>query len=157
MGGVEWLLELVLIGLLIATLVHALRLERALGLLKRDRATLEEMIAGFNASTREAEGGITRLREAADGAGRQIARHVQLAQELKGDLGYLVERGEKLADRLDRGLRAGRVAAAEGDQTLAAKPAPAAIGVPVADEAEASSRGRSQAERDLMKVLRMAR
>ncbi len=159
MSGMEWLLELVLIGLLAATLVHALRLERALGLLKRDRATLEEMIAGFNASTREAEGGIARLREVADGAGRQIARHIQLAQELKGDLGYLVERGEKLADRLDRAARAGRAAAAD-DRTptyapriasLAAMPA----GAPA--EPEPSPRGRSQAERDLMKALRMAR
>ena len=159
MSGMEWLLELVLIGLLAVTLVHALRLERALGLLKRDRATLEEMIAGFNASTREAEGGITRLREVADGAGRQITRHVQLAQELKGDLGYLVERGEKLADRLDRSLRAGRAVAAEASPAPTYAPRQPAL----AAEAEAGAgaepvpRGRSQAERDLMKALRMAR
>jgi hypothetical protein len=157
MSGMEWLLELVLIGLLVVTLVHALRLERALGLLKRDRATLEEMIAGFNASTREAESGIARLREAADGAGRQITRHVQLAQELKGDLGYLVERGEKLADRLDRALRAGRAVATETGAAPTYAPRQPALAADVGAEPEAAPRGRSQAERDLMKALRMAR
>ena len=51
----ELILELVLIALLAATLFHAVRLERALGVLKRDRVQLQELIAGFNASTRQAE------------------------------------------------------------------------------------------------------
>ena len=67
----EWILELALVALLAATLFHAVRLERALGVLKRDRAALQELIAGFNASTRQAELGIERLRAAADGAGRR--------------------------------------------------------------------------------------
>ena len=54
----EWLLEIALIGLLLATMFHAVRLERALGVLKRDRAALEELVAGFNDSTRAAEQGI---------------------------------------------------------------------------------------------------
>ena len=37
----EWTLEIVLVVLLLATLIQALRLERALGILKRDRASLE--------------------------------------------------------------------------------------------------------------------
>ena len=74
MAAMEWTLEIVLVVLLAATLFHAVRLERALGVLKRDRVALEELVAGFNASTRQAESGIERLRAAADGAGRQIAR-----------------------------------------------------------------------------------
>ena len=76
MAGMEWILELVLVALLAATLFHAVRLERALGVLRRDRVELQELIAGFNASTRQAELGIERLRAAADGAGLQIARQV---------------------------------------------------------------------------------
>ncbi len=60
----EWILELALVGLLAATLFHAVRLERALGVLKRDRVQLQELIAGFNASTHQAEVGIERLRTA---------------------------------------------------------------------------------------------
>jgi hypothetical protein len=147
MPGMEWILEAVLALLLAATLFHALRLERALGVLKRDRAVLEELVAGFNASTRQAEAGIEHLRAAADGAGRQMARQIDTAARLKDDLVFLLERGELLADRLDSLVRAGRPLAAEPLRQVHA-----------ADEDDAGlPRVRSQAERDLLKALRMAR
>ena len=89
MGSAQWVLELALLLLLAATLFHALRLERALGVLKRDRAVLEELVEGFNDSTRQAETGIERLRNAAEGAGRQISRQIESAQLLRDDLSFL--------------------------------------------------------------------
>ncbi len=142
----ELILELVLVALLAATLFHAVRLERALGVLKRDRVQLSELIAGFNASTRQAEIGIERLRGAADGAGQQIARQVDAALSLKDDLALLIERGGRLADRLEALVRAGRPLASE---------APRLTVVSNTDATE--PRVRSQAERDLLKALRMAR
>ena len=142
MGGAQWVLELVLVALLAATLVHALRLERALGVLKRDRAALEELVAGFNASTRQAESGVERLREAADGAGRHLARQLEQVRRVEGDLSFLIGRGEGLADRLDPLIRAAR---------------PLAAATPPAPTAEEPPRLRSQAERDLVKALRLAR
>ena len=73
MGGWQIFLELGLIVLLGATLYHALRLERALGVVRRDRAELEMLLRGFTDSTRQAESAIERLRGAADGAGRHVA------------------------------------------------------------------------------------
>jgi cell division protein FtsB len=78
MAAMEWTLELILVVLLLAMLFHAIRLERALGVLRRDRASLEQLVIGFNASTHQAESGIQRLRAAADGTGRQI--ETQLAK-----------------------------------------------------------------------------
>ncbi len=147
----EWLLELALIVLLAATLFHATRLERALGVLKRDRATLEALVAGFNASTRQAEDGIERLRAEADGAGRQIARQTEMATVLKDDLAFLTERGERLADRLDRLVRTARPLVADAPRTATTEPQR-----PDVSPAE-PPRARSQAERDLLKALRMAR
>lgn len=141
----EFLLEIVLVVLLAATLFHALRLERALGVLKRDRAMLEELVSGFNASTRAAEDGIGRLRSAADGAGRQMARQIEAAAALKDDLLFLNERGERLADRLDGLVRAGRPFG------------PDALPPPADFAPEPEPPLRSQAERDLMKALRLAR
>ena len=149
----EWLLEIALVVLLAATLFHAVRLERALGVLKRDRVALEELVAGFNASTQRPRPGIERLRAAADGAGRQIARQVDAAAGAEGR-----------PDAADRAWRpAGRPARRAGARRPAAG----------AERAAASSRGRSadagasrcreeptvrsQAERDLLKALRMAR
>ncbi len=153
MAGMEWLLEIALVGLLAATLFHALRLERALGVLKRDRAVLEDLVTGFNASTQQAEAGIDRLRGAAEGAGRQIARQIDAACGLKDDLVYLTERGERLADRIDALVRSGRPLAAEPARPATVEPIRLAGTEP--DPAEA--RVRSQAERDLIKALRLAR
>jgi len=143
----EWILEAVLVLLLAATLFHALRLERALGVLKRDRAVLEDLVTSFNASTRQAETGIEQLRIAADGAGRQMARQIETVLRLKDDLVFLLERGETLADRLDSLVRAGRPLGSEALRPIQA----------VDDDQADLPRVRSQAERDLLKALRMAR
>jgi hypothetical protein len=193
-GDVQWLLDIALIILLCATLFHALRLERALGVLKRDRSALEELVTGFNASTRQAEQGIERLRAAADGAGRQIAKQIDAANPLKDDLVFLIERGERLADRMEALVRTSRELAPEASRVPLAEyqhfeigrgeaartdiphpdfgrvqarsadvarpeaveraPAPRAPARPDTGE---QPRLRSQAERDLLKALRMAR
>ncbi len=124
MDGMQWLLELVLIGLLAATLFHALRLERALGVLKRDRSALEGLVAGFNASTRQAEAAVEQLHVAAEGAGRTISRQAEMALALKDDLVFLMERGDGLADRLDVLVRSAKslTAAEPRYQQAAAEP-----------------------------------
>lgn len=147
--------DLVLIVLLAATLFQALRLERALGVLKRDRAALEQLVAGFNASTRQAEQGIERLRATAGGAGREIAKQIDTCTALKDDLNFLIGRGGKLADRLDALVRSARDLDPEPfhDTPLPSLP-PAAADPP---EEPAPPRLRSQAERDLFKALKLAR
>ncbi len=164
----QWLLEIALLILLAATLFHALRLERALGVLKRDRAALEALVDGFNSSTRAAEQGIERLRSAAEGAGRQVQRQVDMAVGLKDDLLFLTERGERLADRLDQLVRSARpLAPAATSAAVASPPEPALWPVEAAEPEEAdlpdaplrgpAAQLRSQAERDLLRALRMAR
>ncbi len=142
----QWVLDIALLALLAATLVHAVRLERALGVLRRDRAALQELIDGFNASTHQAELGIERLRGAAEGAGQQIVRQIDAAVSLKDDLAVLIERGGRLADRMDLLIRAARPLAAEPQRLTV-----------VAEQDTAEPRVRSQAERDLLKALRLAR
>jgi hypothetical protein len=142
----EWFLELALVVLLAATLFHAVRLERALGVLKRDRVQLQELVACFNASTRQAEVGIERLHAAADSAGIQIARQVDAALSLKDDLTLLIDRGNRLADRLESLVHASRPLTAEAPRLTV-----------VSDNEPAEPRVRSQAERDLLKALRKAR
>ena len=146
MAAMEWLLEVALALLLAATLFHAIRLERALGVLKRDRAALEELVAGFNASTRQAESGIDRLRSAADGAGRQMAKQIESAATLKDDLMFLSERGERLPDRMEKLVRAARPLISEPPSRT-----------PHPEPETDTPRVRSQAERDLLKALKLAR
>ncbi len=180
MGNAQWVLELALLLLLAATLFHALRLERALGVLKRDRAVLEDLVEGFNDSTRQAESGIERLRAAADGAGRQMARQTESAQKLRDDLSFLADRSDQLAGRLETAVRSARMfadltslppgvqaVAASGSASTNASHAAAtlarvaAVAPPEPDTPELAGepapRLRSQAERDLQRALRAGR
>lgn len=150
MIAMEWILDSLLAVLLAATLFHAVRLERALGVLKRDRAALETLVAAFNASTRAAETGVERLRAATDGAGKQMQRQVDAATALRDDLTFLVQRGEGLADRLDDLVRSARPAAADAGPRHPYAP-------PARPKEPEEPKLRSQAERDLLKALRMAR
>jgi chromosome segregation ATPase len=148
MAGMEWTLEIVLVVMLGATLVQAIKLERALGVLKRDRASLEMLVAHFNTSTHQAENGIERLRAAADGAGRHIEHQLTQSVMLKDDLAFLTERGERLADRLDTLVRSARPLTQERPLTKE-RVGKAAAATP--------SSGTSQVERNLLQALRLAR
>jgi hypothetical protein len=142
MAGMEWSLEIILVVLLAATLVQAIRLERALGVLKRDRTALESLVAHFNGSTQQAENGIQRLRAAVDGAGRDIEGQITKSISLKDDLAFLTERGDRLADRLDTLVRVAR-------PLVPSQPASVL-------ETNLTDAG-SQIERNLLQALRLAR
>ena len=145
MGGIETGIELLLMVLLAATLLHAVRLHRALSAMRQDRETLQDAVAGFDNGTRQAEAGLTRLRDVAE----QLAGKLGHAAGLKDDLEFLSERGEMLADRLDTLVRAARALAPALTAPRAAPPPTAAsYGMPE------PGRVRSQAERDLLVALK---
>ncbi len=139
MSWIEWLLQLVTVLLLLAAMPFALRLHRQLAALRTEGTALEGGAQGLNEATRLAESASLRLRASAEAAGRQLSEKLAVADPLRDDLRYLVERAETLADRLEALLRQGRSAEA------AAPP-------PVAPKTEPGS-GQSQAERDLMRAL----
>ena len=142
MGNIDWILEVVLVGLLGFTLVHAIRLERALQTLRHDRSALGDAIAGFDDSTRQAEAGINRLHAAASESAQILAHRVEQGGSLRDDLQFLIDRGTTVADRLDMLVRATRNA-------------PSVTATPAAS-ASAEPKVRSQAERELLMALRGA-
>lgn len=139
MGNIDWILEIVLVGLLGITLVHAIRLERALKTLRQDRSALGEAIAGFDNSTRQAEAGISRLHATASEASQVLGQRLEQGTSLRDDMQFLIDRGTIVADRLDLLVRATRT-------TPAAAPTPA----------PAEPKVRSRAERELLLALRGA-
>ena len=151
-------LECVLVVLLGVTLLHAIRLERALGILRGERSALGDAVATLENGTRQAESGVEALRMAAENAGRQLARHVERAAALQDDLKFLHARGESIADRLEELVRTGRPLAAlhTAPQGAAARSA-AAEGATESAPPESVPRVRSQAERDLLRALQVAR
>jgi hypothetical protein len=143
----EWAAQAVLLLMLGVAIPFAIRLERQLAALRRDRGALEAGAAGMSEATRAAEAAMLRLRATAEGAGKGVAERIAAAEPLREDLRFLTERAEALADRLDALVRSARPLAGH------AAPAPA----PAATLAEPAVTPRSQAERDLLKALRLAR
>lgn len=149
MASIDLILELVLVGLLGVTLVHAIRLERALKSLRHDRAALGEAIAGFDDSTRQAEAGIHRLHSAAAESAQLLSPRLEQGASLRDDLQFLIDRGSSVADRLDGLVRSTRVASPGHPMGAAPLAAPS---LPVVSEPKV----RSQAERELLVALRGA-
>jgi len=143
----EWVLEVTLLVLLGAAIPFAVRLERALRELRKDRAAMEISAKGLSEAAAAAEAAILRLRATAELAGRQVQERVTTAEPLRDDLRFLIERADALADRLEALVRAVRPVAGREPP-----PAPAAAR-PAREPPSDAGPLRSQAERDLLRAL----
>jgi hypothetical protein len=147
LSWLEWGLQLAVLVLLGAAIPFAIRLERALREIRKDRAAMETSAQGLSEAAGAAESAILRLRATAELAGRQVQERVTTAEPLRDDLRFLIERAETLADRLESLVRAGRPMAGHEPP-----PAPAATRPPREPPSDAGPL-RSQAERDLLRAL----
>lgn len=149
MSILEWIMQSALLLLLASTIPFALRLERGLAALRRDRAALDASASGFSEAVRQAESTLVKLRTIAEGSGRNLSEQTTFAESIGNDLRDLLERAGPAADRLEGLLRSARPT--PGDERSHARE------LPMAREHAASEPMRSQAERDLLKVLRGGR
>ena len=147
LSWLEWGLQLAVLVLLGAAIPFAIRLERALREIRKDRAAMETSAQGLSEAAGAAESAILRLRATAELAGRQVQERVSTAEPLRDDLRFLIERAETLADRLESLVRAGRPMAGHEPP-----PAPAATR-PTREPPSDAGPLRSQAERDLLRAL----
>ena len=139
----QWVLELILVALLGATLFYALRLERTIGVLRRDRIGLGDVLTSIRNALDDAERGIQSLQSMADGTGRALSREIEAAAEAERDMKFLLDRVESVAVKVETVIRSGRAVAAGDDPGSGA----AKSAVPI----------HSKAERDLLKVLRLSK
>jgi hypothetical protein len=140
--------------LLIATIGYAAVLNRRLGVLREDRAKLEELIQGLNVASVNAQNGIAGLRKATDDVGRDLEKELAASRSLRDDLHYLIERGGAVADRLEGSIRARR----DDGPRIAEVPGAPRTGGKVAQlrtPAEPQEAGAqiSRAERELLRAL----
>jgi hypothetical protein len=158
------LMDLVVAGLLLATLSYCIVLNRRLAALRDDKGELRELIRGLGTAAQRAESGVASLRNAAEQIGVALQQEIDRARGLRDDLAYLLERGGTLADRLEGAVRQRRDAAS----VVRASPAePARVPQPATPErleppapAETAPRVAarvasfpSRVERDLRRVL----
>ncbi len=94
--------------LLVATIAYAAILNRKLGVLRDAKTEMVALIASLSESTERAGNGIESLKQEAGRSGEALQNKVERARALVDDLGFLIENGTRLAERLDGGIGAAR-------------------------------------------------
>jgi hypothetical protein len=102
------ILDVVVAGLLVATIAYAALLSRRLGALRNDKQQLEALVSSLDASSQRAEGSIAALRETAERIGQQLQQRIDQGKALQGDLSYIIDLGGGLADRMEATIRTRR-------------------------------------------------
>jgi chromosome segregation ATPase len=105
------LLDVIVAGLLVATIAYAVRLSRRLAVLREDRQQLQDMIKGLQKATQQAEEAVGGLRLGAADAGKGLHEIAERAQGLKADLLFIIEKADSAADRLEAVLKSQRESA----------------------------------------------
>ena len=95
-------------GLLVATIVYAVVLNRKLTVLRSAKGEMEALVARFAEATAQAENCIQTLKTHAAESGASLDGMVSRAHGLADDLSFLIERGNSLANRLEGAIESGR-------------------------------------------------
>lgn len=155
---VTLILDSLIVVLLTATVIYCFLLSRRLRDLRGSQAEFVKLMEGFNTATEHAEAGIARLSEVSAEQGMKLDERTESARSLCDELAFLVDRGERIADRLAR-----EPSPDGGMPGATVRPAPVALGPrPVKspdpkDSMIGDGASRSAVERDLLDALRVAR
>ena len=95
-------LDIVMIVLLLATIVYAVILNRKLAAFRRSREDMQNFLTAFNAANERAETSINALKNMAEQSGERLREDIEKASALNEDLTFMVDRGESIANRLEK-------------------------------------------------------
>ncbi|MGA1859388.1 DUF6468 domain-containing protein [Azospirillum sp. 11R-A] len=130
---VSIIIDVVMVGLLAATIAYAIILNRQIIALRESRGEMAELIQGLNDAMGRAESGVRTLKKAASDTGEDLQRTVNKAQTLRDELEFMIEAADALANRLggvgerDGGRDAGRRdSGRDGGRSVAVAPTLAA-------------------------------
>jgi hypothetical protein len=104
------LLDLLMVGLLIATIFYAVSLQRSLSRLRDGKAELASLLEGLSESVARAEISITGMKAAAGEYDASLAQRIGTARALVDELQVINETANNLATRIERAVQAGRTA-----------------------------------------------
>ncbi|WP_223677912.1 DUF6468 domain-containing protein [Azospirillum agricola] len=117
---ISLILDLVIVGLLAATIAYAIILNKQIVKLRESRGEMAELIQGLNDAMAKADTGVRGLKKTAADTGEDLQRTVAKAQALRDELHFMIEAADTLATRLgnvaerDGGRDQGRPGAARG-------------------------------------------
>lgn len=97
---ISLILDLVIVGLLAATIAYAIILNKQIVKLRESRGELAELIKGLNEAISGAETSVRGLKKTASETGEDLQRTVNKAQTLRDELEFMIEAADALANRL---------------------------------------------------------
>lgn len=101
-------LDLLVAGLLVATIAYAVVLNRRLGQLRDGSAQMEQLVADFYQATKHAESGVMALKEVAGRSDTDVTGQLEALGKLHDELEFLVTRAEAESAKLEDLIRQGR-------------------------------------------------
>ncbi|MCE2576855.1 DUF6468 domain-containing protein [Komagataeibacter sp. FNDCR2] len=97
---IQMIIEVVLSFFLFLGIIYSFYLGRVLSNLRRDRASLLELVAKLESSVRSAEDGVEKLRVAGEVSGRPLSKMIEQAKITGTELGSMAGQADTTADRL---------------------------------------------------------
>ncbi|WP_029008963.1 DUF6468 domain-containing protein [Azospirillum halopraeferens] len=93
-------LDLVLVGLLVATIAYAIILNKQIVRLRDSRSEMADLIAGLNEAMTKAELGVRGMKRTASDTGEELQRTIDRGRALRDELQFMIEAADTLANRL---------------------------------------------------------
>lgn len=156
MDSLELLVNLIIIGLLIPTIIYAYKLNKNLTLLRQNQKSLGKLVEALNDATFKAENSIPKLKSVTEHSSSDLKEVVDNAKELKDDLLFINQRADNLADRLENVISSSRgtVQNAAASQPLPPPNFAKEETAKKSDEKFSVEDSRSEAEMELLRALR---
>lgn len=101
MEHADIILNVVIAGLLVITIIFCLVLSRRIASFNSNKTDLAKFLLEFNDSIRKAEGNINQLKEMGTNVDENLKAQIKRARFLANDLSFLSEKGESVAQNLE--------------------------------------------------------
>ena len=105
---ISLLLNLLIVGLLMATISYCWVLNKRIKILQDGKSELANLLQYFDESTTRASESIVALQSASKKIGENIQNRIDKVNYLMDDLAFMVEKGNRLADQLDANFAVNR-------------------------------------------------
>jgi hypothetical protein len=102
------ILNIVIVGLLGATVVYCWILNKRIKILQDSKGELAQLLHHFDESTRRASDSIIALQTASKKIGENIQHRIDKANFLLDDLAFMIEKGNKLANQMEASFAVNR-------------------------------------------------
>ncbi len=102
---VSLLLDGLVAVLLVATIAYAALLNRRLGILRKGKEELREIVDSFDAAMIRIETGLGKLKQVGNPTSGELKELVAEARTLRDELSFLLDRGGALASRLEKSTK----------------------------------------------------